>query len=111
MVISSSLADTILNSVDNVITESDDWIDEVLEGKIYEKTTSFGTRIYVGSGGYAEAKDDFLDFNEGEGKIYTNGTMIGQLPDGTKIIVRKESSDGRATLEIQRKKYIKIRYE
>ncbi|MGX8795674.1 hypothetical protein ACR6HW_06225 [Fusibacter sp. JL298sf-3] len=69
------------------------------------------TDIYVGSGGYSEAESDFEELNEGDSTTYPNGTKVGQLPDGTSINVRKQSSDSRVTLEIQGKYKIKIRYE
>ena len=108
----SALFNSIISAVKNLLlSESEEKVNDVLEDKEYERTTSAGTDIYKDSGGYEKAEKDFEKLNDGEVKTYSNGTKVGQLPDGTSINVRKQSSDGRATLEIQGKYKIKIRYE
>jgi hypothetical protein len=93
--------------------DSEKRVDDVLKGKTKDRKTSGNTNIYEGSGGQSAAEKDFNKLNKGKTTTYSNGTKVGQLPDGTKINVRPKSSDGRVTLEIQGKgKYsIKIRYK
>lgn len=91
--------------------ESEQRIKDVLKGKKKDRKTSGNTNIYEGEGGMEAAQKDFDKLNEG--KTDKRGeTTIGQLPDGTKINVRSQSSDKRVTLEIQGKGQfkIKIRY-
>jgi len=67
----------------------------------------------TGDGGDKQAEEDFDKLTEGSSTTtYSNGTKVGELPDGTKVNVRTKSSDGRTTLEIQGtgKFKIKIRY-
>lgn len=91
--------------------ESEQRIKDVLKGKKKDRTTSGNTNIYEGQGGLDAAEKDFNKLNEGR-TVKRGETTVGQLPDGTKINVRSQSSDSRVTLEIQGKGQfkIKIRY-
>lgn len=95
------------------IEESDERIEEVLKNKTKVRDTKGDTEIHEGDGGYSQAEKDFKKLNKGKISAKSNGTKVGQLPDGRTINVRKDSSDGRATLEIEktRRKTIKIRYK
>ncbi|WP_279578843.1 RHS repeat-associated core domain-containing protein, partial [Pseudomonas amygdali] len=56
------------------------------------------------------ANNDFDDMNPSDVKDIANG-RAGTLPDGRKIVVRPDSSDGRPTLEIQSgRNRVKVRY-
>ena len=92
--------------------ETEERVKEVLKGKAKDRKTDGNTNVYEGKGGKRAAERDFNKLNEGKTTTYSNGTKVGQLPDGTKINVRSKSSDGRVTLEIQGKgrHKIKIRY-
>lgn len=94
--------------------ESKKRVNSVLGNKQKERKTNGSTDIYndPNKGGLPAANSDFDKLNEGSTIKYPNGTKVGQLPDGSKINVRENSSDGRPTLEIQRKtgRNIKIRY-
>lgn len=85
-----------------------DKIDKVLEGK--KKIKDSSNKIYEGSGGKNGAKNDFNKLDPKNKKTYSNGTVVGELSDGTKVNLRDHSSDGRITIEIQGKWKIKIRY-
>ena len=69
------------------------------------------TSQWTKPGGMAEADRDFDDKHPENVRPPPGGGRVGVLPDGRKIIVRPDSSDGRPTLEIQDKsRYIKVRY-
>lgn len=95
--------------------ESEKRVDGVLKGKTKDRKTGGDTHVYEGSGGKRAADGDFNRLNQGKATTYSNGTKVGQLPDGTKINVRPGSSSisgNKPTLEIQGKgkHKIKIRY-
>lgn len=117
----SDTVDNVINAFDSLKadaekeaeSESADRINDVLKGKTKDRTTSGNTNIYEGDGGDKQAEEDFDKLTEGSSTTtYSNGTKVGELPDGTKVNVRTKSSDGRTTLEIQGtgKFKIKIRY-
>lgn len=85
-----------------------DKIDKVLGGKRKIKDSS--NTIYEGNGGMNSAKNDFNKLDPKNQKTYPNGTIVGELSDGTKVNLRGKSSDGRITIEIQGNWHIKIRY-
>lgn len=93
---------------DEAKKKTKDKIDKVLKGKRKIKESS--NTIYEGTGGNNGAKKDFNKLEPKNKKTYPNGTVVGELPDGTKVNLRKHSSDGRTTIEIQGKWKIKIRY-
>ena len=65
----------------------------------------------VGGGGPDRANHDFDNLNPSDIRPIPGGGRAGVLPDGRPVIVRPESSDGRATIEIQDGRgRIKIRY-
>ena len=112
----SALFDAIISAIENLLLseESEERIKDVLKDKKHIGRTKGKADIYEGSGGYEQAKKDFDKLNDGEVKIYPNGTKVGELPDGRKINVRNHSSDdNRPTLEIQigKNRTIKIRYK
>ncbi|SHE91803.1 hypothetical protein SAMN02745784_02209 [Tissierella praeacuta DSM 18095] len=97
------------------VKETEERVKEVLKGKIKDRKTGGDTHVYKGSGGKRAAERDFNKLNQGKTTTYSNGTKVGQLPDGTKINVRPGSSNvsgNKPTLEIQGKgkHKIKIRY-
>lgn len=97
------------------VKETEERVKEVLKGKTKDRKTSGDTHVYKGSGGKRAAERDFNKLNQGKTTTYSNGTKVGQLPDGTKINVRPGSSNvsgNKPTLEIQGKgkHKIKIRY-
>jgi len=68
---------------------------------------------YQSSGGYAKALEDFNSLNlENVKEISTMAGpgKVGNLPDGTKVVVRPTSKEGIPTLEFQFKAPYKIRY-
>ena len=68
---------------------------------------------YQSSGGYAKALEDFNSLNlENVKDISTvaGPGKVGNLPDGTKVVVRPTSKEGIPTLEFQFKAPYKIRY-
>jgi len=68
---------------------------------------------YQSSGGYAKALEDFNSLNlENVKDISTvaGPGKVGNLSDGTKVVVRPTSKDGIPTLEFQFKAPYKIRY-
>jgi len=90
-------------------------IDDILEGLEETTTSKRSTRNFESQGGYEQTLKDF----ESLGPIYvkkietTYGPgILGVLSDGKKIVARRESKSGGATLEIKitSKKTYKIRY-
>ena len=89
-------------------------IGKVLEEATYKKKTGTGLEIYEKEGGMDAAQDNFDSMPLSNKKVYDEGTQVGQLPNGQKVNVRSQSTDGRPTLEIQTqngKPIIKIRYK
>jgi HK97 family phage prohead protease len=82
-------------------------VDGARDGNTKDRTTQ-----WIKHGGMAQAEKDFAAFNPSEVRLYSNGTKVGKLSDGTMIIVRENSRKSRPTLELQiGKQYIKVRYE
>jgi len=85
-------------------------VDDLIAETIPGRATKGRTRQFEKSGGFNQSLDDFVSLNPGNVKDIPGG-KTGILPDGRKINIRIDSSDGRPTLEIQDgKKAIKIRY-
>lgn len=86
--------------------------EEILKGAKPGKVSS--SRQYGKPGGFGQANKDFDALTRG-GKIQERGGGLrtAEMPDGSKVIVRPNSSGGQPTLEIQplSGKTIKIRYE
>jgi hypothetical protein len=75
------------------------------------RSTKGRTDQRVKQGDIGTANEDFDNTNPTNVKDIPNGGRTGILPDGRKINVRPNSSDGRPTIEIQNgKRRIKIRY-
>ena len=63
------------------------------------------------NGGFNQANKEFDNLGLTNIRDIPNIGRVGQLKDGTKVVVRNKSSDGRSTLEIQSSpKKIEIRY-
>jgi hypothetical protein len=88
-------------------------VQKLLDKAKFSNDTKGKAIIYTKSGGFIQAQQDFYALNPKNVKIDTNGTIYGQLEDGTWINVRKISTDKeqRPTLEIKSKKPQKIRYD
>ncbi|HER6654922.1 TPA: hypothetical protein VPC29_001885 [Streptococcus pyogenes] len=83
-------------------------VNDVLKGK--KKVKDSKNKIYEDDG-KSSARGDFDKLKPKDIHNYPNGTKVGELPDGTKVNLRRKSSDGRPTVEIQGKWKIKIRYK
>ncbi|TXR49858.1 HK97 family phage prohead protease [Phyllobacterium endophyticum] len=82
-------------------------VSEARDGNTKGQTTQ-----WVKHGGMAQAEKDFGEFNPSDIRVYSNGAKVGKLPNGSKIIVRLKSKEGRPTLEFQiGDRYIKVRYD
>lgn len=96
-----------------VTAETEEAINEVLEGAKPGRTTKGKTTQWVKEGGYDQAVEDFYNLNPSN--VRSDGdTIIGELPDGRTINVRSKSTEGSPTLDIydsQTGKHIKIRYQ
>ncbi|MCY1523002.1 RHS repeat-associated core domain protein [compost metagenome] len=69
------------------------------------------SEIWTKPGGKDESNKDFDTLNPSDITEIKGGGRTGTLPDGRRVIVRRESSDGRPTLEIQEgRSRIKVRY-
>jgi len=74
------------------------------------KKTKGKSTQYNKSGGYNSANKDFDSLGLSNVKKIEGG-RVGKLKDGRTVVVRKKSSEGHPTLEIQDgKRRIKIRY-
>ncbi|WP_256578149.1 RHS repeat-associated core domain-containing protein, partial [Pseudomonas sp. PIC25] len=68
------------------------------------------SEIWVKPGDFGTANGDFDDLGPSDVKDIPGG-RVGNLPDGRKVVVRPDSTDGRPTLEIQDgRERIKVRY-
>jgi RHS repeat-associated protein len=75
-------------------------------------TTKGRSKMYDMEGGFEQANKDFDSLNPNNVRSYGDGKRVGVLKDGRKVIVRKDSEDGRPTLEIQKgKNKTKFRYD
>lgn len=86
-------------------------VEDVLKGAIKER--SGRTTIYRKTGGFEQANEEFDEMARGTNvRVREGGLRTATLPNGTKITVRPNSSDGRPTLEIHPpgSKPIEIRY-
>lgn len=95
------------NESKNKETTVDDLIETSQEGR---KTTG-RAKQYERSGGMESANRDFDALSPTNVREIPSG-RVGKLPDGSTVIVRTKSSDGRPTLEIQhvKNKQTKFRY-
>ena len=85
-------------------------VDDLIKVAKPGRATKGRTIQYELSGGFSEAMNDFHSLGPKITKD-TPDLKVGILKDGRTVIVRKRSSDGRPTLEIQNgKKRIKFRY-
>ena len=77
------------------------------------RNTKGGRSIYARQGGFEGATDDFLDLNLETLETKADDVFRGTLDDGSVVVLRRRSSDGRPTLQIDRpsgKKNVEIRY-
>nr|WP_320191893.1 hypothetical protein [uncultured Desulfobacter sp.] len=82
-----------------------------VEGTTKGRKTKGRTDQREKEGNFDTANGDFDSLDPTDVRNLPNGGRIGILPDGLRINVRPNSSDGRPTIEIQQgKKKIKIRY-
>ncbi|MBO8157595.1 MAG: hypothetical protein H0Z32_14285 [Bacillaceae bacterium] len=85
-------------------------VDDLIKNATPGRATKGRTSQYDLSGGFDKAVKDFESLQPNITKN-TPDLKVGKLPDGRTVIVRKKSSDGRPTIEIQDgKKKIKFRY-
>ncbi|WP_070121268.1 peptidoglycan-binding protein [Bacillus marinisedimentorum] len=85
-------------------------VDDLIKNATPGRATKGRTSQYDLSGGFDKAVKDFESLQPNITKN-TPDLRVGKLPDGRTVIVRKKSSDGRPTIEIQDgKKKIKFRY-
>jgi RHS repeat-associated protein len=77
-----------------------------------DRVTKGNTKIGEKPGDAGTASGDFDGLNPDNVQDKGNGIRVGTLGDGSTVIVRPNSSDGRPTIEIQRggRTRIKIRY-
>jgi RHS repeat-associated protein len=86
--------------------------DDLMKSSAPGRKTMGRTFQFERSGGYDQAEKDFNALQPERVIKYDDGTRVGQLKDGSKVIIRQISSDKRPTLEIQKgKNKIKFRYE
>jgi len=77
-------------------------VDDIRSSSSLENVTSRNTNIWNTGMGSDQLQNDFYSLHPNDISVKPNGTMVGYLNDGTRVIARG-SKDGRATLEIQRK--------
>jgi hypothetical protein len=80
----------------------------------FDDTSRTGTRIWKKPGTFDDANNDFDSSGATDVQDKGKGVRVGKLPNGDKIIVRPNSTDGEPTIEIQRpdgkKSKDKVRY-
>ena len=80
--------------------------DKVLSGAKLDRRTKGGTNIWEKDGGIKNLWSDFdrVDFKGRVEELHEGHLKIGETTDGNRVIGREKSSDGRPTLELQKKK-------
>lgn len=84
-------------------------VNKIIKDAQKGRETKGRVQQYEKIGGIDKANAEFDSLNLKNVKSISYG-RVGQLSDGTRVIVRSNSTDGRPTLEIQYKNPIKIRY-
>ncbi len=96
-----------------IVLSSAKSVDDILQGAAKGKSSS--SRQFSKSGGLSQANKDFDDLAPNNVQSRPGGVRIGDLSDGSKAVVRPNSSTGNPTLEIQPPKGqgrpIKVRYQ
>ena len=87
-------------------------IDDILSHTRPGRETKGRTTQHVAEGGIEQAVRDFHDLvTPGSVRHLGGGVLVGSTPEGETVAVYPNSSDGRATVDIQDgKKHTKIRY-
>jgi len=86
-------------------------VNDILKNAKLGRETKGKTTQYEKNGGFNQANKEFNNLGLTNIREIPNIGRVGQLKDGTKVVVRNKSSDGRPTLEIQSSpKKIEIRY-
>ena len=80
--------------------------DKVLSGAKLDRRTKGGTNIWEKDGGIKKLWSDFdrVDFKGKVEELHEGHLKIGETTGGNRVIGREKSSDGRPTLELQKKK-------
>ena len=87
-------------------------IDRLLQNAVPGRQTKGRTKQWIVQGDLTDAINSFMSFKPGNIQFKENGVIVGQLPDGSTILVNPESSSGTPTLEFQQgQKRKKFRFQ
>lgn len=93
------------------IATAKDAVEKLTKDSNLGRKTKGRTEQHIKEGGYEQANIEFDSLNLSNVKPIGNIGRVGTLEDGTKVVVRSKSSDGRPTIEIQSKpRKTEIRY-
>lgn len=97
--------------VDTSTTKEASNVDDIINSSTEGRPTKGRSKLFEKKGGLNQANKDFDGLIPSEVKDIPGG-RVGKLSDGSIVIVRSKSSDGRPTLEVQKgKNKIKFRYD